>query len=190
MRSSNRIPLCVLCGLLVLGIAPAAEITKRDSTQPRGSAAGAKNAAGQSLNPVADGFRHPTRRGDAGYSPFGEWAGNTMANAMRDPAFLAELASANEDQIKLLNALYGSSDPAQRNQAIALLNQLGLKVGASAADLTNPAVKADIYFDNGTKRFVPEDKVPVVADLCLRCHTPGGWLEGKSEPATWGFPFL
>ena len=113
MRVFKMLFMFVLCWLGAPEFAPGAEITKRDSTQPRGSAAGLKNSAGQSLNPVADGFRHPTRRGDAGYSPFGEWAGNMMANAIRDPAFLAELASANSDQIKLLNALYGSSDPAQ-----------------------------------------------------------------------------
>ena len=29
---------------------------------------------------------------------------------------------------------------------------------------------------------VAEQDAPFVGDLCLRCHTPGGWLEGRSVP--------
>ena len=29
---------------------------------------------------------------------------------------------------------------------------------------------------------VANQDAPEVGDLCLRCHTPGGWLEGRSEP--------
>jgi hypothetical protein len=30
---------------------------------------------------------------------------------------------------------------------------------------------------------VANSKVPNVGDFCLRCHTPKGWLEGRSHPA-------
>jgi len=29
---------------------------------------------------------------------------------------------------------------------------------------------------------IAEQDAPFVGDLCLRCHAPGGWLEGRSEP--------
>ncbi|MCA9638938.1 MAG: hypothetical protein KC420_23080, partial [Myxococcales bacterium] len=49
------------------------------------------------------------------------WTGSMMANAARDPIFLAALTIANQD-------------------------------------------------------------VPGSGDLCLRCHTPRGWLEGRADP--------
>jgi mono/diheme cytochrome c family protein len=59
-----------------------------------------------------------------GYDPeaaFDTWQGSMMANAARDPVFLAALAVANQDH-------------------------------------------------------------PEAGDLCLRCHTPRGWLAGRSDP--------
>lgn len=56
---------------------------------------------------------------DAAIEPYATWRGSLMAQAMRDPLFLACLAVAEQD-------------------------------------------------------------APSVGDLCLRCHTPGGWQEGRS----------
>jgi len=61
-----------------------------------------------------------TKNGDA--DPFLSWQGGMMAQAMRDPVFLASLAIANQD-------------------------------------------------------------IPDVGEFCLRCHSPRGWLEGRSTPA-------
>jgi hypothetical protein len=61
-----------------------------------------------------------TKNGDA--DPFLSWQGSMMAQAMRDPVFLASLAIANQD-------------------------------------------------------------IPDVGEFCLRCHSPRGWLEGRSTPA-------
>ena len=59
--------------------------------------------------------------GEQAVEPFHTWRGSMMAQAMRDPFFLACLAIANQD-------------------------------------------------------------APQSGDLCLRCHTPKGWLEGRSLP--------
>lgn len=63
---------------------------------------------------------HRCHRGFEG-SAGDTWSGSMMANAARDPIFLAALAIANQD-------------------------------------------------------------VPGSGDLCLRCHTPRGWLEGRADP--------
>lgn len=60
----------------------------------------------------------------AEYAPYDTWKGTMMGNAMRDPIFLAAVASNNKD------------------------------------------------FDG----------IVLIGDYCLRCHTPKGWLEGRSEP--------
>ena len=31
-----------------------------------------------------------------------------------------------------------------------------------------------------------EQDAPSVGDLCIRCHTPGGWLEGRSVDTSGG----
>jgi MYXO-CTERM domain-containing protein len=59
--------------------------------------------------------------GYADYAPTDTWAGSMMANAMRDPLFLAALTIANQD-------------------------------------------------------------VPGSGDLCIRCHSPRGWLFGRAQP--------
>lgn len=59
--------------------------------------------------------------GEQAVEPFHNWRGGMMAQAMRDPFFLACMAVANQD-------------------------------------------------------------APQSGDLCLRCHTPKGWLEGRSVP--------
>ncbi len=33
---------------------------------------------------------------------------------------------------------------------------------------------------------IAEQVVPSVGDLCLRCHTPGGWQEGRSIDTSGG----
>ena len=62
---------------------------------------------------------------DAANEPWSTWRGSMMAQAMRDPLFLACLAVAEQD-------------------------------------------------------------APSVGDLCLRCHTPGGWQEGRSIDTSGG----
>ncbi len=62
---------------------------------------------------------------DPDTEPYHAWQGSLMAQAMRDPLYLATLAVANE-------------------------------------------------------------AVPASGDLCLRCHTPGGWSEGRSSDTTGG----
>lgn len=62
---------------------------------------------------------------DAAIEPWAVWRGSMMAQAMRDPLFLACLAVAEQD-------------------------------------------------------------APSVGDLCLRCHTPGGWQEGRSIDTSGG----
>src|SRR5690606_4115894 len=59
--------------------------------------------------------------GYAEYAPTDTWAGSMMANAMRDPLFLAALTVAEQD-------------------------------------------------------------IPGSGELCIRCHTPRGWLFGRAEP--------
>jgi len=58
---------------------------------------------------------------DSNVEPYINWKGSMMAQAMRDPLYLASLTIANQDAV-----------------------------------------------DSG--------------DLCIRCHSPSGWLEGRSEP--------
>jgi hypothetical protein len=62
---------------------------------------------------------------DAAVEPYHNWKGSMMAQAMRDPLFMACVAIAEQD-------------------------------------------------------------APSVGDLCLRCHTPGGWLEGHSFDTSGG----
>lgn len=59
--------------------------------------------------------------------PAGNWRGSMMAQAYRDPIFLATLTVANQDSIWALGN-------------------------------------------------------PNAADICIRCHSPSGWLEGRSDP--------
>lgn len=64
---------------------------------------------------------------DAAVEPGGNWRGSMMAQAYRDPLFLACLVVANQDSIWALGN-------------------------------------------------------PNAADICIRCHSPAGWLEGRSDP--------
>jgi hypothetical protein len=166
----------VLLMVLALGspaTAPAAAITESDSTQPRG-AAERKNDAGQPLGPVTEGFRASAYWGSEQEVEYRDWVGTMMANATRDPAFFASLSVANQDLIDFINSLPGDPrDPATELGAFLKANELA----------------GDIHRGEDG-RLQPEELLPVAADLCLRCHSPVGWLEAHSEPPTRESPFL
>jgi hypothetical protein len=159
--------------LIVPTISWSAVVTEHDSTQPRGSATGVYNEQYQPLDPIREGFHAPASRASMRQgSLFHDWAGMTMANATRDPSFYATVSVANKDVINFANALFQTNPSA----AIDLLKALKLE--------------KDIAFDPATNRLQPEAKIPVAADLCLRCHSPVGWMEAHSEPPTAYTPFL
>jgi hypothetical protein len=163
----------LLVGLPVLG--RAAAITDEDSTQPRGAALeDARNEAGQLLDPIVDGFRAPAFRANLQDDSYTDWAGTMMANATRDPAFFAAMSIANRDIIEFVNTLPGDpQDPDTPLGAFLASNQI-------AGDVSR----------GPDGRLQPEDLLPITADLCLRCHTPPGWMEAHSEPPSKRFPFL
>ncbi|MEW6220748.1 MAG: hypothetical protein AB1634_14620 [Thermodesulfobacteriota bacterium] len=131
------------------------------------------NDQGQSLAPITDGFRAPARF-DTPEGFYRDWAGNIMANAIRDPGFFATLSVANQDLITFINSL-----PGQPNQPRSPLGRF----------LRANKLEKDIY-RAADGSLQPEDKLPVAADICLRCHSPVGWLEAHSEPPTAAFSFL
>ncbi|MET0009322.1 MAG: hypothetical protein ABW124_18660 [Candidatus Thiodiazotropha sp. 6PLUC9] len=152
-------------------------ITDSDSTQPRGAPANINNL-GQDISPLKDGIMSSHQRSEYIYPIWDDhysWSGMMMANSMRDPSFMAMLNVVNKTFIRYVNAHKG--DPSDPNSEVAqLLETLGLTGVVTTRDA------------NG--RLQPENQIPVVADLCLRCHTPPGWLEGHSEPANDKAPFL
>ncbi|MEJ2407526.1 MAG: hypothetical protein P8171_25340 [Candidatus Thiodiazotropha sp.] len=166
--------------VLILLVTPqlyAAKITAFDSTQPRG-ATEAENDQGQDISPIIDGIMSSHQRAEYVHPLWDDhyaWSGMMMANSMRDPSFIATLNVVNKLFIRYVNAHDG--DPADPNSDVAsLLKKLGLSGIVTERD------------ENG--RLQPENQIPVVADLCLRCHTPPGWLEGHSEPSNQAAPFL
>jgi hypothetical protein len=166
-------------------LALGATITENDSTQPRGALEGNVNDQGQPLDPILEGFRAPARFDgeitpeEDSKNPYRDWTGSIMANATRDPAFFATLNVANHDLINLVKSL---SDPALADFLAA--NGLDGDVHRDAEGnfqcLSDECLEADS----------PEDLLPIAGDLCLRCHTPAGWMEAHSEPPTTSFPFL
>jgi hypothetical protein len=165
---------------LILIVAPqlhATGITSTDSTQPRGTPA-AVNELGQDISPMIDGFMSPHQRSEYAHPIWDDhytWSGMIMANSIRDPSFIAMLNVVNKTFIRYVNAHDG--DPSDPNSEVAkLLGKLGLAGIVTERD------------EDG--RLQPENQIPVVADLCLRCHAPAGWLEGHSEPANATAPFL
>jgi hypothetical protein len=174
MSTSQRLG---ACALVIAGAAGAATVSNQDSTQPRGAPLGLVNAHGQSLDPITDGFRAPARfgavAGEEGQTIYDAWAGSIMAWSMRDPSFFAALNVANQDFINYLNSLPGA------------VNDPGTPLGQTLRTL---GLADDVTKVGG--RLQPEHLLPVAADLCLRCHTPGGWLEGRSEPPSNGSSFL
>jgi hypothetical protein len=156
--------------LLASLIAPAvplygAAITENDSTQPRGSPGGV-STQGRNLDPIITGFPAPAFYS---YHPvpdkesdfYKNWVGSMMGNTARDPSVFATLNIANQDLIDYFNSLSATEKDAFRT-----------KHKLTATEARN------------------EDLLPVVADVCLRCHMPAGWLEGHSEPPTAAFPHL
>ncbi len=178
LRSLRPLQKILLCGipLVIVTVVLAAVITENDSTQPRGTPLFNKNnQRGQLLDPIEDGFRSAAFRGQEQDEIYENWAGMMMANAMRDPAFFAQLSVANADVIKLINSLPGEpDDPATELGEFLAANNLN----------------QDIFRDPATGLLEPEELLPFTADLCIRCHSPVGWLEGRSEPPTIESPHL
>lgn len=176
VRGLSFIVLAVLA--MLPAFLPAAVITDGDSTQPRGEPLkGAKNDQGQLLDPIIDGFRSPAYRAgidsDSREAYF-HWSGSMMGNTIRDPSFFAALSVANKDLINYIKSLPGQPKDAS--------SPLGSFLKANG-------LEKDIYrAPDGSLQ--PEGLLPVTGDFCLRCHTPPGWLEGRSEPPTKDSPFL
>ena len=118
---SRCVPRAIVVLLLILSpsLGRAAVITDFDSTQPRGFNellcvfnATVENDQGQDLCPVEEGFRAPQRVGEG--TKYHDWSGITMANAIRDPAFLSSLSVANQD---FINFLYAAAELGLDNYA-------------------------------------------------------------------------
>ena len=163
--------------LLLLGPSAnvnAAAVTESDSTQPRGASPAHDPEKGPSLRPVTRGFRAPAYWANEQESEYADWVGTIMANATRDPAFFATLSVANQDLINLIASLPGEpGDPSSPLGAFLKANKLD-------ADIRRA--------QDGSLQ--PEEILPIAADLCLRCHSPVGWMEAHSEPPTRSAPFL
>ncbi len=173
------------------GLVMAAAISDFDSTQPRGAnfepGFQRYNEQGLDLSPAIDGFAAPQRVGDG--ATYREWAGMTMGNAARDPAFFATVNVANQD---FLNMLYAAAAKGLDTYNPDLETLVGI---GTAREVVCALKLYDPDFGNpcspgGEIRLLPEDKLPLTADICLRCHTPVGWMEGHSEPETPHAPFL
>jgi hypothetical protein len=165
---------------IVIFITPllyATEITSFNSTQPRGGPDEINNH-GQDISPLIDGLMSHHQRAQYTHPLWIShyaWSGTMMGNSMRDPSFISMLNVVNKTFIRYVNAHKGDpSDP--NSESAKLLETLGL---------TGIITERDKH-----GRLQPENQIPVVADLCLRCHTPPGWLEGHSEPANQKVPFL
>jgi hypothetical protein len=186
--------LTIIITLIHLGAAmPAmgAVVSENNSTQPRGAGTeGTFNSQGQPLDPVIDGFRAPVRY-DHEYSgefdsrnPYRDWVGGLMANANRDPGFFATLNVANRDLIEFIRSL-SDSDLNAFLVANKLENDIIRVVSCGVSTKKFACISAECESADS-----PEDLLPVAADLCLRCHTPAGWMEAHSEPATSSSSFL
>jgi len=178
MKKMTRLALLEMVpALFIIPQLHASEMTGFDSTQPRGGPV-ESNDLGQDISPIIDGFMSSHQRAEYSYPLWNDhysWSGMMMGNSMRDPSFMAMLNVVNKTFIRYVNAHDG--DPSDPDSDVArLLENLGL---------TGIVTERD---DNG--RLQPENQIPVVADLCLRCHTPPGWLEGHSEPANQAAPYL
>jgi hypothetical protein len=175
MKANELTKVFVLILLGAAATALAGVSTMHDSTQPRGAPqGGTANDQGQSLAPIVSGFRAPALHGSQQRQSYFDWAGMTMANATRDPAYFSAVYAANKDLIRYVNSLAGEpQDPS--TPMGAFLRQSGLENDIHRAP-------------DGSLQ--PEDLLPVTAGFCLRCHSPVGWLEAHCEPAVTGSPFL
>ncbi|UCD36176.1 MAG: hypothetical protein JSU90_04930 [Nitrospiraceae bacterium] len=193
-KRSSSVTLAMLSLLLLPSFLMAAAITEFDSTQPRGFAEGRCSPGGYILNeqgldlcPADDGFGAPQRVGESG--TYRDWAGSIMANAARDPSFFATVSVSNKD---FLNFLYAAASKGLDTDNPELHDLIGLSTAREAVcalKLYDPSY-GNPCRPGGDIRLLPEDQLPEAADICLRCHTPVGWMEGSSEPATPHFPYL
>ncbi len=169
-------------------------LTDFDSTQPRGFMENScgyglevLNDQGQDLCAVKEGFRAPQRLGDGNH--YRDWAGMTMGNAARDPAFFATTYVANNDFINLIYAAVAKGIDTFNQDLFDLVGIGTAREVACALELYDPNI-GEPCIPGGDIQLLEEDKIPLTADMCLRCHTPVGWMEGNSEPATPHAPFL
>ena len=176
--SIQRLFYVVFTLLLTTSVAFGSVFTDEDSTQPRGAPTGEVTSQGQSLDPVSEGFMSAAFRGQqtAGtLQIYEDWAGIPMANASRDPGFLATLMVANRDFINYANSISG--EPENTKSAIYKF-------------LKSLELEKDITTRDENRRLQPENDLPMTADWCLRCHAPVGWMEAKCQPPTFYEPFL
>ena len=183
-------------------------ITDFDSTQPRGFGGATDiyhpngcaygpvyNAKGQDLCPIKDGIWSPQYHASRGGQDdeFKEWKGMMMGNAARDPAFFATLSVANSD---FLNLLYATAGKGWDTYNVDLYNLVGIQTARQVVcalklwDISQQTYAQACTAGGDAPALMPEDKLPVTADLCLRCHFTAGWLEGRSEPQSPHFPYL
>jgi hypothetical protein len=176
--SCKRLWYFVLMLLVATSTAFGSVFTDEDSTQPRGASTGGVSSEGQSLDPVSEGFMSPAFRGQqsaAILQLYEDWAGMPMANSSRDPGFLSTLMVANRDFINYANSISG--DPANTKSRIYQF-------------LKSLELEKDVTTRDENRRLQPENDLPMIADWCLRCHAPVGWMEAKCQPATFYEPFL
>ena len=193
---SRCLSLAILAFVLLVSplFLKAAVITDFDSTQPRGFNqllcifnATVQNDQGQDLCPVEEGFRAPQRVGEG--TKYHDWSGMMMANATRDPSFFSSLSVANQD---FINFLYGAAAQGLDAYNPGLDNLVGIgtpREVVCALELYDPDF-GDPCTAGGEIQLLDEEQLPLTADICLRCHTPPGWMEGHSEPFTPHAPFL
>ncbi|RNC68375.1 MAG: hypothetical protein ED859_10640 [Desulfuromonadales bacterium] len=192
-----RKPQSILFLLLLFVIVPtlswsAALITDMDSTQPRGfTGPPVYNDQYQSLLPVIEGFYSPAFRYRAGNDgDWREWAGMTMANAARDPAFYPTVGVANKDFVNLLLAAVAVGIDTPNPNLYKLVGLNTAREVACALKIYDPVASPNACTPGQPITLLAADKLPVTADICLRCHSPVGWMEGRSEPPSPHFPYL
>ncbi|RJX27091.1 MAG: hypothetical protein C4531_14430 [Desulfurivibrio sp.] len=198
--------LMVLCasGAFATASQAAPHISDFDSTQPRGfggpldlvnpdacANGPVLNAAGQDLCPMIDGMPAPQFHASVGgqQEEFNDWKGMTMANAARDPSVFATMNVANQDFINLVNAAAGQGFDIFNADLQALVGVGTARELACFLKIYEPATP-DPCVPGNPITLLPEEEIPVTADICLRCHVPTGWMEGRSEPASPHFPYL
>ena len=146
----KKLLFAVYLGAIIVGttvMAMAATVSGNDSTHP----------GERPVPPIIEGslvsakFESNIKQTGDLINPYHEWVGSIIANAMRDPAFLATLDVTYQDFINFINSL----DSADR-QAFLGANNLP---------------------DNSND----EDLLQSEADVCLHCHTPAGWGKDYSE---------
>ena len=146
----KKLLFAVYLGAIIVGttvMVMAATVSGNDSVHHR------KKSAAPLIesSPVSAKFANNIKQTGNLTNPYHEWIGSIIANAMRDPAFLASLDVTYQDFINFINSL----DSADR--------------------------QAFLGANNLPESFNNEDLLPAGTDVCLRCHTPAGWLKDYSE---------